>query len=75
LIDLDPRKIGKTIHGALVLSPEELETLHSSFVVVAVGALSRAWRKGAPYLSAREEIREQLSAEGFVELRDFVCVA
>ena len=74
-IDVDPRKIGKRIHEAIVVSPETIGELGKPFVIVAVGALSRRRGAGAPFLAAREEIREQLVTAGFTELRDFVCVA
>jgi len=65
VIDLDPRKLGQRIHGCLVVRPEELgDRDPSRLVVVAVGA------KGA-----REEIRARLTARGYFETVDYVCVA
>ena len=76
-IDLDPRKIGKKIHDALVVSPSDLERLRDTFVLVAVGALSRHRTEKTEdrWTPARDEIREQLEDAGFEERRDFVCIA
>lgn len=75
IIELDPRKLGQRIHGAEVISNDELQRLDRAFIVVAVGALSRKRGPARPWLSARDEIREQLEADGFTELVDYVCVA
>ncbi|MEE9265045.1 MAG: glycosyltransferase [Vicinamibacteria bacterium] len=72
-VEVDPRKIGKRIHGAEVVAANELEALRGAFLLVAVGALSRL-AEGA-FVSAREEIRAQLGEAGFVDGRDYVCVA
>ena len=72
-VEVDPRKIGKRIHDAEVVAATELATLRGTFLLVAVGALSRA--TGARFVSAREEIRTQLGEAGFVDGRDYVCVA
>lgn len=76
-IDLDPRKIGKTIHGALVVAPSNLDNMRDTFILVAVGALSRHRTETDEdrWLAAREEIREQLNEAGFIERRDFICIA
>lgn len=76
-IDLDPRKIGKKIHEALVVSPADLERLRGTFVLVAVGALSRHRTQTTEdrWMAARDEIREQLEDAGFEERRDFICIA
>lgn len=74
-VELDPRKIGQKIHGAEVISNEDLTPLAGRSVIVAVGALSRERTDASPWRGAREEIRSQLRANGFEELRDFVCVA
>jgi hypothetical protein len=76
-IDLDPKKIGKTIHGALVVAPYELDELRDTFILVAVGALSRHRTETDEdrWLAAREEIREQLNEAGFIERRNFICIA
>ena len=66
-VDLDPRKIGQNIHGAVVLRPEELP---------AFGAPARPYMLlavGTP--GARREIREALQALGFREIEDYRAVA
>jgi len=77
VVELDPRKLGKTIHGARVVEPSRLELSRGAMILVAVGALSR--RRGeagrSPWFSAREEIREVLVGRGFKEWDDFLCVA
>lgn len=69
-VDLDPRKIGQTIHGAPVLSPDE-------FAARTTDA-NRPARERRPYVLAavgspgvRDEIRAALSHRGFEEIRDF----
>ncbi len=59
-IDIDPRKIGKTVHGARVISPAELGPFEGVPLVAAVGA------KGA-----RQLIREALWAKGWLEVDQF----
>lgn len=73
-VDLDPRKIGQTIHGAVVVKPADLRSLD------AAGSTSGA--AGRPYVlvavgspGARGEIREALAEMGFRELCDFRPVA
>ncbi len=63
-VDLDPRKVGQTIHGVRVMTPEAALSLNGVFSVAAVG-------KG----DGREEIRGVLAAAGRVELESFVAVA
>jgi glycosyltransferase involved in cell wall biosynthesis len=72
-VEIDPRKIGKRIHGAAVIAATELDRIKGTPMLVAVGALSRGSERR--FVSAREEIREQLAAAGWVDGRDFVCVA
>lgn len=74
-IDVDPRKVGQTIAGAPVISNEELGRIAGFFVIVAVASLSRSRDERTPWRAAREEIRDQLTASGFEEVEDFVCVA
>jgi len=61
-VDVDPRKKGKTLHGATVLSPDEVFPAGMKMLVTVGtrGARSgiRAWARGA----------------GFVEGKDFICV-
>ena len=63
-VEVDPRKIGRTIPGAPVLSYEEAERVRGLPLLVAVGAPG-----------ARELIRAELSRRGFEETRDYRCVA
>lgn len=63
-VELDPRKIGQSIHGAPVVTPEALDELGAVHVLACVAA------KGA-----RDEIRRWLCAHGRVEGRDFTVVA
>jgi glycosyltransferase involved in cell wall biosynthesis len=72
-VEIDPRKIGKRIHGAAVIAPAELDQIKGTPMLVAVGALSRG--SEGQFVSAREEIRPQPAAAGWVDGRDFVCVA
>lgn len=66
-VDLDPRKIGQHIHGAVVLRPDDLS---------AFGAPARPYMLlavGTP--GARGEIREALRGLGFREIEDYRAVA
>jgi len=63
-LEVDPRKIGRTILGAPVHSYEEAERARGLPILVAVGAPG-----------AREPIRAELSRRGFEETRDYRCVA
>lgn len=63
-VDLDPRKIGQEIHGALVVAPDGLDRLRGVLGVAAVG------RDGA-----REQVRGGFESRGWREGRDFVTVA
>ncbi len=64
VIDVDPRRVGNTIHGAPVVLPDALPTLPRLPVVVSVaGATPRA------------QIRAFMAGHGFEEIRDFVCAA
>lgn len=60
-VDIDPRKIGQTVHGAPVVPPEGLGAFAGAFVVAAVGQPG-----------AREEIRAALEGMGW---RDWCAVA
>ena len=64
VVDIAPRKIGKTIHGTLVIAPDDLPKPGNGFTVVAVGAPG-----------AREEIREWFVSRGYVECVDFLFLA
>ncbi len=62
-LELNPRKLGQTIHGAPVLHPDALPD-DGSHVLSCVAA------KGA-----RDEIRRWLTQRGMKELQHFTCVA
>jgi cellulose synthase/poly-beta-1,6-N-acetylglucosamine synthase-like glycosyltransferase len=63
-IDLDPRKIGQTIHSAPVIHPSAIGDYVGTYVVAAVGSKK-----------ARTEIRISLHAAGFREPEDCCAVA
>ena len=63
-VELDSRKIGQRIHGALVVSPSEVNRYRDCFSVAAVG------QEGA-----RGRIRAELESAGWEEVTDFVAVA
>jgi glycosyltransferase involved in cell wall biosynthesis len=62
--DIDPRRIGQEIYGALVEDAEAVTRYTDAYLLVAVGAAG-----------ARDVIREQLTAAGFEEPSDYCCVA
>jgi glycosyltransferase involved in cell wall biosynthesis len=63
--DIDPRKVGRTAHGAPIHDANASTAAPGAeTLVVAVGARG-----------ARAEVRGKLAARGFVELEDFVCAA
>jgi glycosyltransferase involved in cell wall biosynthesis len=64
VIEVHPGRLGNTIHGAPVVSPEVLPSLAPLPVVVSVA------RTGP-----RERIRAAMVRMGFRETRDFVCAA
>lgn len=61
-IDVDPRKIGRILHGALVLGPAEAATANGK-MLITVGTRG-----------AREQVRNWAHAAGFWEGKDFLCV-
>jgi hypothetical protein len=63
-VEVDPKKVGRTIRGAPVHHFEQVEKLRGLPMLVAVGAAG-----------ARQLIRTELGKRGFVELRDYRCVA
>jgi GT2 family glycosyltransferase len=64
IVEVHPRRLGKTIHGAPVIAPDELrEWRHLPLVASVAGA------------SARGKIRAALGEMGYRELDDFVCAA
>ena len=64
IVEVHPGRIGQRIFGARVIGNDGLATVKGQKLVVSVAGAA-----------ARQEIRERLEAEGFVELRDFVCAA
>lgn len=62
-LDVDPRKIGRILHDAPVLSPTELQ-LNGRKMIVAIGVRG-----------AREQFRKVAEKRGWQEGVDFVCVA
>jgi glycosyltransferase involved in cell wall biosynthesis len=63
-VDLDPRKIGQTVHDAPVIRPSDIGRYRDAYVVAAVGAPE-----------ARAEIREALAHAGFREPEQCCAVA
>lgn len=64
VVDVDPRKIGKVIHGVPVISADELPRAGEAFTVVAVGAPG-----------ARQEIRQWFGSRGYSEMLDYLFLA
>ncbi|HIJ88682.1 MAG TPA: glycosyltransferase [Desulfuromonadales bacterium] len=62
-LDVDPKKIGRTLHGAPVISPNKLQ-LFGRKMIVAIGVRG-----------AREQFRSVAKTYGWHEGMDFVCVA
>ena len=62
-LDVDPKKIGRILHNAPVLSPEKLQ-LEGRKMIVAIGVRG-----------AREQFRGVAERRGWQEGIDFVCVA
>lgn len=62
-LDVDPRKIGRTLHGASICRPEELQ-LAGRKMLAAIGVRG-----------AREQFRTVAGKQGWQEGMDFVCVA
>ncbi len=64
VVDINPAKIGRRIHGVRVILPEELPAPGDTFILVAVGAPG-----------AREEIRAWFEPRGYRELADYLFLA
>lgn len=64
VVDINPHKIGRIIHGVPVIAPEELPSPGNTFIVIAVGAPG-----------ARDEIRAWLVPRGYREQHDYLFVA
>jgi glycosyltransferase involved in cell wall biosynthesis len=63
-VDLDPRKLGQTIHGAPVIEPTDITAFPHAYFLAAVASVQ-----------ARQEIRNYLSGSGRKEMDDFCAVA
>jgi glycosyltransferase involved in cell wall biosynthesis len=64
IVELHPRRIGRSIQGARVIPPAELPPRLGLPLVVSVAGAT-----------ARTRIRAELAARGFRELRDYLCAA
>lgn len=62
-LDVDPRKVGRELHGALVLTPEQVR-FSGTKLLMTVGARG-----------ARAVVRKSSHAAGFVEGESAICVA
>jgi len=62
-VDVDPRKIGRTLHGAPVYSTEHLQARQGK-IIVSIGVRG-----------AREQFRELARGMSLQEGLDFICVA
>ncbi len=63
-VELDPRKLGQTIHGAPVIPPARIGEVRGAYALAAVGAAD-----------ARAQIRAALEAAGWREIADWCAVA
>jgi len=64
IVDVDPGRLGNVIHGAPVIPPSRLPDVPRLPVVVSVAGAG-----------PRQEIRDCMTAMGFVEMVDYVCAA
>lgn len=62
-VDVDPRKIGRDLHGAPVISHLEMISGNGAKVLATVGTRG-----------AREQLRKWAANAGFTEGKDFLCV-
>jgi hypothetical protein len=62
-VDVDPRKIGRTLHGAPVIAADQLRAQKGK-ILVAIGVRG-----------AREQFRELAQSLSLKEGLDFICVA
>jgi glycosyltransferase involved in cell wall biosynthesis len=63
-VDVDPRKIGQTIHGAPVVAPAAIADFRDAYFLAAVASEEARW-----------QIRTDLSNAGLREIEDFCAVA
>ncbi len=64
IVEVHPGRIGQRIHGAPVISPDDLADHRGEPIVASVAGAG-----------PRREVRQALLRMGFAELRDFVCAA
>jgi FlaA1/EpsC-like NDP-sugar epimerase len=62
-IDVDPHKVGRTLHGAPVVGAGEVKAVNGDRMLVTVGTRG-----------SRDQVRRWASEAGFVEGNDFICV-
>jgi hypothetical protein len=62
-LDVDPKKVGRTLHGAPIIAPDQLR-LDGRKMLVAIGVRG-----------AREQFRDLAEGYGWQEGIDFICVA
>jgi hypothetical protein len=62
-VDVDPKKIGRTLHGAPVIAAGEVKAEDGGRMLVTVGTRG-----------ARNLVRSWAEGIGFIEGEDFVCV-
>jgi len=62
-VDVDPKKIGRTLHGAPVAAVGEVKREDAASMLVTVGTRG-----------AREQVRQWANGAGFVEGKDYLCV-
>lgn len=62
-LDVDPRKIGRMLHGAPVVRPSELQKGHD-LILAAIGVRG-----------AREQFRKLVDEMGLRDGKDYICVA
>jgi cellulose synthase/poly-beta-1,6-N-acetylglucosamine synthase-like glycosyltransferase len=75
-VDVDPGKIGQTIHGAPVVAPADVRSLLAGHGPVRVDpSPSPLILAAVGQAGAREEIRGECRRQGLIELDDFVAVA
>jgi hypothetical protein len=61
-VDVDPRKIGRSLHGAPIVGPTDV-SLSGRKMLITVGTRG-----------ARQQVRDWAIASGFREGEDFLCV-
>ncbi len=64
VVDINPRKIGRVIHGVEVIAPDDIPPAGERFILIAVGAPG-----------ARAEIRQWLTPRGHREGEHYLFVA